>query len=496
MKNIEHLRSRPSQGGSSTAHHFNPLPSTVNHKRRVSTPNSGALEPTAPPPAARRTTGSADAFAQVNSGTTAPGSAGWSAGGGKWRRRWREGERLVEGAAAARGGSRAEIRNQTVTRVVRTINERDAYLLRTPYGWVWGRRRRGAGTQEREGPHVGTPSTGGADLETLGRVVGRVRSNIERVIEGKPDVVTSALVVLLAEGHLLIEDVPGVGKTMLSKALARSIDCSVRRIQFTPDLLPSDVTGVSVFNQNTREFEFRPGGVFANIVVGDEINRASPKTQSALLECMEERQVTVDNMTYQLDAPFMVIATQNPIEMEGTYALPEAQRDRFMARVSVGYPVAAAEIAMIDSHTGSNPLDDLEPVTDAGEVRKLTAIVGQVFVSEAVQRYAVAITTATRSSPELMLGASPRATLHLVRAATATAAMAGGATAFVCAMVLGHDELVRVGALLLLLPVATAFYLGRSRYRLGLVRSLSPGQVAAGQQARVQLDLTNDGRMP
>ena len=272
---------------------------------------------------------------------------------------------------------------------------------------------------------MGTPSTGGADLETLARVVGRVRHNIERVIEGKPDVVTSALVVLLAEGHLLIEDVPGVGKTMLSKALARSIDCSVRRIQFTPDLLPSDVTGVSVFNQNTREFEFRPGGVFANIVVGDEINRASPKTQSALLECMEERQVTVDNMTYQLDAPFMVIATQNPIEMEGTYALPEAQRDRFMARVSVGYPVAAAEIAMIDSHTGSNPLDDLEPVTDAGEVRKLTAIVGQVFVSEAVQRYAVALTSATRRSEELTLGASPRATLHLVRAAKAMAAIHG-----------------------------------------------------------------------
>ena len=187
------------------------------------------------------------------------------------------------------------------------------------------------------------------------RVVGRVRTNIEKVIEGKADVVASTLVVLLAEGHLLIEDVPGVGKTMLSKSLARSIDCSVRRIQFTPDLLPSDVTGVSVFNQNTREFEFRPGGVFANIVVGDEINRASPKTQSALLECMEERQVTVDNTTYQLDLPFMVIATQNPIEMEGTYALPEAQRDRFMARVSVGYPVEAAEIAMLDSHTNSQP---------------------------------------------------------------------------------------------------------------------------------------------
>ena len=264
-----------------------------------------------------------------------------------------------------------------------------------------------------------------ADLQTLARAIGRVRSNIEHVISGKPDVVHAALVVLLAEGHLLIEDVPGVGKTMLSKALARSIDCSVRRIQFTPDLLPSDVTGVSVFNQNTREFEFRPGGVFANVVVGDEINRASPKTQSALLECMEERQVTVDNTTYQLEQPFMVIATQNPIEMEGTYALPEAQRDRFMARVSVGYPVEAAEVAMLGSHTTSNPLDDLEPVIDAAEVRKLIGIVNDVHVSQAVQRYTVAITAATRRSDDLTLGASPRASLHLVRAAKAVAAMDG-----------------------------------------------------------------------
>ncbi|MBY9073709.1 MoxR family ATPase [Nocardioides sp. WL0053] len=265
----------------------------------------------------------------------------------------------------------------------------------------------------------------GSDLDTLARVTGRIRASIEKVIEGKPEVARLAIVVLLAEGHLLIEDVPGVGKTMLSKTLARSIDCSVRRIQFTPDLLPSDVTGVSVFNQDTREFEFRPGGIFANIVVGDEINRASPKTQSALLECMEERQVTVDGSTYHLDAPFLVIATQNPIEMEGTYALPEAQRDRFMARVSMGYPVEAAEIAMLDSHTRSNPLEDLEPVTDAGEIRKLIDIVNRVHVAEPVQRYAVALTTATRRSPELMLGASPRATLHLVRAAKAYAAMAG-----------------------------------------------------------------------
>jgi len=269
------------------------------------------------------------------------------------------------------------------------------------------------------------PGSDSADLDTLARVTGRVRVSIERVIEGKPEVARLALVVLLAEGHLLIEDVPGVGKTMLSKTLARSIDCTVRRIQFTPDLLPSDVTGVSVFNQDTRAFEFRPGGIFANIVVGDEINRASPKTQSALLECMEERQVTVDGSTYHLDAPFMVIATQNPIEMEGTYALPEAQRDRFMARVSMGYPLEAAEIAMLDSHTRSSPLEDLEPVTDAAEIRKLIDIVNEVYVAEAVQRYAVAITTATRRSPELVLGASPRATLHLVRAAKASAAMDG-----------------------------------------------------------------------
>nr|WP_246159431.1 MoxR family ATPase [Nocardioides antri] len=254
-------------------------------------------------------------------------------------------------------------------------------------------------------------------------MAGRIRANIERVIEGKSEVVSASLVVLLAEGHLLLEDVPGVGKTMLSKSLARSIDSTVRRIQFTPDLLPSDVTGVSVYNQQTREFEFRPGGVFANIVIGDEINRASPKTQSALLECMEERQVTVDNVTYHLDAPFMVIATQNPVEMEGTYALPEAQRDRFMARVSIGYPLPAAEIAMLNSHTELNPLDDLEPVTDAAELRKLCAIVGHVHVSEAVQRYAVALTSATRENPEVLLGASPRATLHLVRAAKAFAAL-------------------------------------------------------------------------
>nr|WP_218861321.1 MoxR family ATPase [Nocardioides panzhihuensis] len=290
------------------------------------------------------------------------------------------------------------------------------------------------------------------------RVAGRIRDSIEKVIEGKTDVVDSTLTVLLAEGHLLIEDVPGVGKTQLAKALARSIDCSVRRIQFTPDLLPSDVTGVSIFNQNSREFEFRPGGIFANIVVGDEINRASPKTQSALLECMEEHQVTVDNATYHLESPFMVIATQNPIEMEGTYALPEAQRDRFMARVSVGYPPVASEIAMLANHSASNPLDDLDPVTDAAEIRKLVGVVNQVYVADAVRRYTVALTAATRVNNELVLGASPRASLHLLRAAKAHAALHGRE------FVLPDDVRRLTGPVLAhrLLPSASAAMHGRS----------------------------------
>ncbi|CAM5357210.1 hypothetical protein SNARM312S_04040 [Streptomyces narbonensis] len=203
---------------------------------------------------------------------------------------------------------------------------------------------------------------------------------------------------LLAEGHLLIEDVPGVGKTMLAKTLARSIDCSVRRIQFTPDLLPSDITGVSIFDQQRREFEFKPGAIFAQIVIGDEINRASPKTQSALLESMEERQVTVDGQTYELPSPFMVVATQNPVEMEGTYPLPEAQRDRFMARVSMGYPSAEAELQMLDVHGSVSPLDDLQPVAHAHDILKLIEAVRAVHVADAVRRYAVDIVAATRSA--------------------------------------------------------------------------------------------------
>jgi MoxR-like ATPase len=216
-----------------------------------------------------------------------------------------------------------------------------------------------------------------------------------------------------------------VGKTKLAKALARSIDCSVRRIQFTPDLLPSDVTGVSVYNQESRDFEFKPGAVFANLVVGDEINRASPKTQSALLECMEERQVTVDGVTYVLEAPFMVLATQNPIEMEGTYPLPEAQRDRFTARVSMGYPDPAAEMIMLADHAGTDPLDALKPVSTATEVRALIHAVRRVHVSDGVRRYAVDLVNATRRSADLRLGASPRAGLQLLRASKAQAALSG-----------------------------------------------------------------------
>jgi MoxR-like ATPase len=267
--------------------------------------------------------------------------------------------------------------------------------------------------------------SGGArpSLEELGEIARRVGAAVETVISGKPEAVRLALTVLLAEGHVLIEDVPGVGKTLLAKALARSIDCSVRRVQFTPDLLPSDITGVSAYNQEIREFEFKPGPIFANLVLGDEINRASPKTQSALLECMEERQVTVDGATYQLEPPFMVIATQNPVEMEGTYPLPEAQRDRFMARIAMGYPAPAAELRMLDGHSAANPLDELVPVADTHDLVKLIETVRTVHVSDEVKRYVIDLVTATRSAGDVRLGASPRAALHLVRAARAKAAL-------------------------------------------------------------------------
>jgi MoxR-like ATPase len=249
-----------------------------------------------------------------------------------------------------------------------------------------------------------------------------IERNVERVVRGKEREIRLALVALVAEGHVLIEDVPGVGKTMLAKAIARSVDCSFRRIQFTPDLLPSDITGVNVFNQERGDFEFKPGAIFANIVLGDEINRASPKTQSALLESMEERQVTVDTVTYQLGTPFMVIATQNPIEHEGTYPLPEAQLDRFMMRLSLGYPDLEVEADILSTHGTTSPLEEIEPVADAPAVAEMIAQARRVHVAPAVRRYIVDLVDATRRHDDLYLGASPRASIMLLRAARALAA--------------------------------------------------------------------------
>ncbi len=246
------------------------------------------------------------------------------------------------------------------------------------------------------------------------------------IIQGKDEAVRLALVCLIAEGHLLIEDVPGVGKTTLAKALAASIDSSWGRIQFTPDLLPSDVTGVTVYNRGTGAFEFRPGGIFANIVLADEINRASPKTQSALLEAMEERQVTADNTTYRLPEPFMVIATQNPIEHEGTFPLPESQLDRFLMRIQIGYPARASELAILDTHGAAEPaLDQLTPVAKAADVDEMIAMARAIHVAQSLKGYIVDLADATRRRPELALGVSPRAALGLLRAARARSAASG-----------------------------------------------------------------------
>ncbi len=265
----------------------------------------------------------------------------------------------------------------------------------------------------------------GADVAAVAELSDRLRGAIATVIEGKTDAIDMSLAVLLAGGHLLIEDVPGVGKTMLARTLARAVDCTARRIQFTADLLPTDITGVSVFNPDTREFQFKPGGVFANLVIGDEINRASPKTQSALLEAMAESRVSVDGVTHELPTPFMVVATQNPIEMQGTYPLPEAQRDRFMISMSMGYPARGAELEMLDRHSASDPLSELRPVTDAAGIVLAKEAVREVFLHPKLKEYVVTLLERTRTSELLRLGASPRAGLHLTRAARARAAMQG-----------------------------------------------------------------------
>jgi MoxR-like ATPase len=262
-------------------------------------------------------------------------------------------------------------------------------------------------------------------LQWFGDRYRAITDNIEQVIQGKPDTIRRVVTCLLSGGHVLIEDVPGVGKTLLATSLACSIDCTFQRVQFTPDLLPSDVTGVSVWDREAGSFVFRSGPIFANVVLGDEINRASPKTQAAMLEAMEERQVTIDGVTRELAPPFIVIATQNPIEHEGTYPLPEAQLDRFMMRLTMGYPSREKELEMLETHADHFTFQDLASVVHADDIVAMVDIARQVYVADVVKEYVIDLAEASRNNAELLLGASPRATLYLQRAGRATAAIAG-----------------------------------------------------------------------
>jgi MoxR-like ATPase len=272
---------------------------------------------------------------------------------------------------------------------------------------------------------VSEPRSERVETTEAAETVGALIENLGRVVHAPEETLRLCVLCLVSEGHMILEDFPGVGKTMLAKAVARSLDVSFSRMQFTPDLLPSDVTGVNVFNQRSNEFEFKPGPVFANLLLVDEINRASPKTQAALLECMQEQQVTVDGVSYELARPFMVMATQNPIEYEGTYPLPEAQLDRFTMRIAIGYPPLSQEAKMLTEQTGDPPLDVLEPVANAADALALADEAKGIFVEESLNRYVVALLRATRADSRLYLGASPRAGIALLRVAKARALAAG-----------------------------------------------------------------------